>query len=271
MLSPVIMNEDQGVGTSHWGSKARSTLKPEALPKGLTYVRRWAGVDRADQVPERRYRTRSFGTKDPSSGMRHKELERWYRLQNLQKAAQALVLVTIVVLIAGYAVSRIVRQAPEPFEVSPREQSGSRIEQFSFVVPGKNSWELRASVATVSDDLDRVTLTDPTVVYRGGKGGTIRLSADSGELSRKSRSVRAKGNVVIHYRGMTFTTGAITYSQENGEARTESPVTMEGGGARITGKGFRLSVPDEEMIIDHDVKARLFNVKWVDRGSRLPM
>lgn len=272
MSSSAIMNEVQGADTPHRSdAKMRSTLKPDALAADLAYVGQWACLGRGGQVSERRCGSRFIGMEDPLNGMRHKELERWYRLKNLQKAAQALVLATIVVLIAGYAVSRIVRPVPEPFDTPSQEQSGSRIEKFSFVVPGKNPWELKASVATISDDLDMVTLTDPTVVYQGGKGGTIELSADSGELNRKSQNVRARGNVVIRYRDMTFTTGEITYSQEKGKAETESLVTMEGGEIRISGKGFRLSVPDEEMVIDHDVKASLLNVKWVSPGSRLPM
>lgn len=272
MSSSAIMNEVQGADTTHRSSaKMRSTLKPEALPADLADMGRWASFGRHAQAAERHCRSRFIGTGAPLNGMKHKELERWYRLKNLQKAAQALVLVTVVLLIAGYAVSRIVRPVPEPFDPPAREQSGSRIEKFSFVVPGKHPWELKASVATISDDLDVVTLTDPTVVYQGGKGGTIELSADSGELNRKSQNVRARGNVVIRYRDMTFTTGEITYSQEKGQAETESPVTVEGAEIRISGKGFRLSVPDEEMVIDHDVKASLLNVKWVSPGSRLPM
>jgi hypothetical protein len=70
---------------------------------------------------------------------------------------------------------------------------------------------------------------------------------------------------------MKFTTGEIRYSQENHQAETSSPVSVESGDLRLTGKGLKVSVDSEEITIERDVQARLFNVSLVGPKNRLPM
>ena len=77
-------------------------------------------------------------------------------------------------------------------------------------------------------------------------------------------------SVVIRFKDMTFSTGQITYSQKEKQAKTDSAVTMKGEGTRVTGKGFRLSIPDEEFVIKDEVEARLSDVNWASNGSTLP-
>lgn len=202
--------------------------------------------------------------------MNHKELERWYRLKNIKKASQVLVIAAIVLFVSGMAASRYLAEPPEDFDtVGP--ESGSRLENFTYSSPGAHPWELAASKALISDSFDRVSLTKPSVVYHGGKGGKIYLSAETGTLDRKNNNVSAEGHVRIAYKDYKFTTGAIEYSHADRQADSSAPVSLEGDGIVVTGKGLRLSVDKEEIEIKHDVKARLFNVKRVEPGRRLPM
>jgi LPS export ABC transporter protein LptC len=203
--------------------------------------------------------------------MKQKELERWYRLKNLKRASQFLVVAAILLLVVGYSASRLVKSNPEAFDSPTQSEPGSRIENFSFSAPGANPWELKAPVALISDDLSTVILKNPEVEYHGGKGGTIYLSAESGEFDRKSSNLYARGNVVIRYRDMTFNTVEIMYSQETHMAHTSSPVSIKSGDGQLTGKGLKLSVENEEIEIEQDVQARLFNVKWTEPANKLPM
>jgi LPS export ABC transporter protein LptC len=203
--------------------------------------------------------------------MIHKELERWYRLRKLKKASQILIVVAVVLAISAYAVSSIYKRSPEPFEPPKDPKSASSMQNFTYSAPGAHPWELKASDAVMSDALDKIELTDPKVVYQGGKGGTIRLSAKSGQLNRKSSNVSALGDVVLQYKDMKFTTGEISYSQEKQVAETSSSVSVEGNDLRLTGKGLKVSIDNEEITIERDVKAKLFNVRLVGPGSRLPM
>lgn len=203
--------------------------------------------------------------------MNHKELERWYRLKNIKKASQVLVVTAVLLFVSGLAASRYLGEPHENFVGTVGSDSGSKLENFTYSSPGAHPWELAASTALVSDSLDRVALTKPSVVYHGGKGGKIYLSAESGTLDRKSNNVSAEGHVKIAYKDYKFTTGKINYSHESRQADSSAPVSLEGGGIVLTGKGLRLSVEKEEIEIKHDVKARLFNVKRVEPEHRLPM
>jgi len=202
--------------------------------------------------------------------MKHKELERWHRLRNIRRGAQLLILVAIGLSISVYAVSIFVTP-PAPDETPNIQPPVSRIDNFTCSTPGVNPWELEASSAVISDSFDKIELTNPRVVYHGGKGGTIYLSATSGQLDRKSNNVSAHGNVIIRYKDMKFETGEIKYSQANHQAESSSLVSVEGGDLRLTGKGLKVSIDSEEITIERDVQAKLFNVRLVGPKSRLPM
>jgi LPS export ABC transporter protein LptC len=203
--------------------------------------------------------------------MNHKEIERWHRLRNLKRASQVLVVVAVVLIGCGYMVSRFVRPSSDmPGPPGPTD-GGMRIDNFSYSSPGAHPWELQAATAFVSELLDRVELKGPRVVYQGGAGGKIFLDAKTGRLDRKSRNVSAQGDVTIEYENFLFSTGDIDYSDEKRVAETSSRVSLESGDLHLTGKGLKVSVEREEVIIEDDVKARLFNVKWVEPNGRLPM
>ncbi len=203
--------------------------------------------------------------------MNHKEIERWHRLRNIKRASQLLVVVALVLIACGYMVSRFVRSSPDMPDAPGPADGGIRIDNFSYSSPGAHPWELQAATAMVSDSLDRVVLKGPKVVYQGGAGGKIFLTAKSGRLDRKTRNVSAQGGVTIEYENFLFSTGEIDYSHEKLLAETSSPVSLESGDLRLTGKGLKVSVEREEVVIEDDVKARLFNVKWVEPNGRLPM
>ncbi|HMK34452.1 MAG TPA: LPS export ABC transporter periplasmic protein LptC [Desulfomonilaceae bacterium] len=203
--------------------------------------------------------------------MNHKEIERWHRLRNIKKASQVFVLATVLLLASGYAVSWYFHEVPE-FSVPPALQgSGMRIDNFSYSSPGARPWELKAHTALVSENLDNVSLIKPKVLYRGGRGGEIFLSAESGKLDKNSRNVLAKGDVTVTYRDLLFTAGHIDYSDQTKIAETSSSVALDGGDLRVTGKGLKLSIENEEMVIEHDVKACISNVHIVGPKGKLPL
>lgn len=204
-------------------------------------------------------------------GMNHKEIERWHRLRNMKKAAQFLAVAAIVLLAFGYGASRLFEEGTDPFVTPPAVGSGMRIDNFSYSSPGARPWELKASTALVSEKLDNVSLVKPQVVYRGGRGGEIFLSAESGRLDKNSRNVLAQGNVTVAYKDLLFTAGEMDYSDETKIAETSSSVELDGGDLRVTGKGLKVSIESEEMIIEHDVKARISNVQIFGAKSKRPM
>lgn len=196
--------------------------------------------------------------------MNHKEIERWHRLKNVKRASQVLVLAAIVLFISGYAATKFFPDTSTDFVSPSPDTHAIQFKKFSYSAPGVNPWELEAETVVGSESLDKVTLSHPRVVYHGGRGGRIFLTADTGNLDKQSRSVLAKGNVTIRYESFEFSSGDINYSEEKRTAETASPVSLQGEDFRLQGRGLKMSIQDEEIIIEQDVKARLFNVKLTE-------
>lgn len=204
--------------------------------------------------------------------MHHKELERWYRLRNIKMAAQVLIVMSMVFAGGAYLVARFWSAAEEKMWPDPPHTAGIRIENFSYSSPGAHPWELRAHGAEVSEGFDVVKLWQPNVTYKGGHGGEITLHSRSGELDKKNRSFSARGAVTIRYQNFVFVTEHIEYSHEQLRAETSSTVSLTSGEDMVlTGKGLKVSVEQEEMIIEEDVKATLFKVNWVNTRGKLPL
>ena len=116
-----------------------------------------------------------------------------------------------------------------------------------------------------------MTLTDPSLLYHGGKGAEILLTARSGQLDKKNKTVFAQGDVRIKFRDYIFSADDIDYSHEKLFAKTSSRVSLEGNDLSLSGKGMRMSIDAEEIVIEDDVKARLYNVKWAEPDTKLPL
>jgi LPS export ABC transporter protein LptC len=203
--------------------------------------------------------------------MNHKEIERWYRLRNLKRLSQFLILFTVVLLAAVYAVLAWIKPGPIPVPFPSSGEAGITIENFNYSSPGTHPWELEASKAVASEALDRVTLTAPKVVYHGLTGTDIYLSAGTGTLDKNSSNVSMKDDVRIRFRGFLFKTDDIQYSHKSQKAETSSPVSLEGDDLRLTGKGLKVLVEKEEIVVEDAVRARLYNIKWVEPGNKLPL
>jgi len=203
--------------------------------------------------------------------MNHKEIERWHRLRNIKKAFQILVLVGAALLVIGVAAAIWVRPVPAPPEPSPARGAGIQIENFSYSSPGPPQWELHAPRALISEAIDRVELKEPKAVYQGRSGANVELVSKTGVFDRKNLSVNANGDVIMRYKDYVFRSPEISYSHDQLRAETSSPVSFEGPDLKLTGRGLTLSLDNEEIVVEEDVQALLFNVKLVQPGGRLPM
>ena len=203
--------------------------------------------------------------------MNHKELERWYRLRNIKRASQVMIVLCSVLAVSGYVVSAWLRPDPSQSDSFVPSDSGIRIENFSYSVPGPRPWELHAPSAIVSESLDEVTLQEPRIIYQAGPGGRISLASQTGSLHKKSLSVVARGEVTLTYKDYIFRSDEMNYSHEKLNASTSSPVFFEAPDLSLTGTGMTMNLENEEIVIENDVKARLFNLKWLESKGRLPM
>ncbi len=202
--------------------------------------------------------------------MDHREIERWYRLRLIKRAAVYLVLTAIVGLGAAYALRYPWQPDPGP-ALPSNTRPGISIDDFSYSSPGAHPFELKAATARVTTDLDQVSLKKLRLVYKPGEEDSIVLTAESGELDKRTRSVQAKGNVVLRMRSFVIRANEISYSDKERLVEAACPITMEGKDLRVSGRGFKLWLKDRRAVIQHDVLTSLYNVKWVEPGKPLPM
>lgn len=203
--------------------------------------------------------------------MNHAEIERWYRLRNIKKASQVIIMGAVLSLLGGFGLTQYLKGASNTALDQAAKNGQIRIENFVYSSPGVRPWSLKAANAVVSHTSTKIRLTNPTVIYEGGKGGKIYLTAKTGELDKSTSRISGQGLVTIHYKDMKFTTGKIDYFDERMRAETSSQVCLETSGLSLTGTGLSLSLPQEEIVIENNVRARLYDVKWVGAGQRLPI
>ena len=207
----------------------------------------------------------------PGAYMNHKEIERWYRRKNIMRACQVLAIVSVVFIGVSYVVSHVWREKGNDFVAAPKPDEGMRMEQFSYSAVGAHPWFLRAESAAVNTPMNKVLLTLPSVTYPGVGGEKIFLNSRTGELDKENQHVTARGAVTIRYKDFLFSTDEVHYLHGKLVAETDAPVTVEGTDLRVTGKGLTLSIKDEEVHVEHNVKTQIFNVRWVGANGKLPM
>jgi LPS export ABC transporter protein LptC len=173
-------------------------------------------------------------------------------------------------VVSGYAISTWITPQTPPSAYIPTH-AGIRIENFSYSAPGPRPWELYAPSAEVSESLDEVILRQPHVIYHGGEGGRISLSSQTGSLNRKTLSVAARGDVTLKYKDYVFHSSEMNYSHEKLSADTSTPVSFDAPDLSLTGRGLSVSLKNEEIVIENDVKAKLFNLRFVENKGGPPM
>ncbi len=203
--------------------------------------------------------------------MNHKEIERWHRLRNIKRAAQVIVALAVLALVTGYGMSRLFTAPSETFTPVPTPGDAGRIDNFSFSFPGAYPLELQAPSALLYESEGRVKLEKPRVTVPSEDGAKIVITAGSGELDEKARTVTASEGVTIRYGEFTFEAGDLEYSDGARVAETSSPVSMSGAGMFVTGEGLKLMVDSRKIVIKTNVRARLFGEKMTQVSRRVSM
>ncbi len=195
--------------------------------------------------------------------MNHREIERWYRLRMLKKASVAVVLSVLALIVICGAAWRLMSDGPPETPTADTADAALKVNRFTLSSSGEHPWRLDARTALSKDStLQRVALIRPRIVYQGGKGGVIVLTAEKGIVDRDKLNYSAKGNVTLKYRDFEISTEEITYSEEKQEVSGSATVVLKAKDLHFTGNELTLSLADEEIVIKGGVSATLFNMKW---------
>ena len=111
---------------------------------------------------------------------------------------------------------------------------------------GDRLWVLKAVHARIYEEADRVETTNVSVDFYG-EAGEVRstLTADYGNLLRRSNDIEAIGHVVVTAAedGTVLTTERLAWNERIGKISTEEPVEITKGSDVMTGVGME-SDPD---------------------------
>lgn len=203
--------------------------------------------------------------------MNHKEIERWYRLRNLKRAAQLLVLASVAMLIAGYAISRVLIERNPVTEDTPTSSDDLRVENFSYSHRGAYPVELKARVGVLPATLDKGKLSYLTVTVKSKEGKKLILTADEGEFYKKRELVTASGNVKVQYEDLVLTADKISYAMDQGKVWTDSAVTLTGRQFDLEGGRLALWVESEKFTLEDGVQVTFSAKNWkLSEGTPAP-
>jgi LPS export ABC transporter protein LptC len=203
--------------------------------------------------------------------MHDRHIERWRRLKAVKSASVVFAGALVVVCAVALAVSRMAGTGEELPNISSNPDERLRVRNFAYSSPGAHPWELTALSAAASEGLDKVKVEAPRVVYFGADGRDVTLTARLGEVDRKTGNVLAEGDVTVGYGDFTFKTSHLKFNQKEGAASTTSAVSLRGDSLLLTGKSMKLTLEPQQVVVEEDVEAKLYNVKWTEPGRKLPL
>jgi LPS export ABC transporter protein LptC len=188
----------------------------------------------------------------------NREIERWYRLRNLRKAAQVFVIIAIVVMVAGYAVFRFIKPSQPVKDPDPKAINTVQKPYYSF--PGPHPFDVRAEEALVSESQDKIILKSPKITYHPNRGGNMVLTAKTGELNRTTQNYSVKGDVNLKSDNFRIEAGQLGYSRKKNLASTTSQITIKAKNMLLKGKQLKFWPDKKEAHIEQNVEATLFNI-----------
>jgi LPS export ABC transporter protein LptC len=203
--------------------------------------------------------------------MHDRHIERWRRLKAVRSASVVFAGALVVVCAVALAVSRMTGRGEELPEISSNPDERVSVRNFAYSSPGAHPWELTALSAAAFEALDKVKVEEPRVVYFGADGRDVTLTAKLGEVDRKTGNVLTEGDVTVGYGDFTFKTSDLRFNQKEGAASTTSAVSLRGDSLLLTGKSMKLTLDPQQVVVEEDVEAKLYNVKWTEPGRKLPL
>ena len=115
-------------------------------------------------------------------------------------------------------------------------------------------------------------ISKPKLIFYHESGEPIEVRGDQGHLyfaDREIEKIRLQGKVEIHYQGFVLKTTEIVYLQEQDQVISQSKVAMKGEGLEMEGVGAEISLRDQKIRLQGDVKTRI-EPKLLERNRIRP-
>ena len=127
---------------------------------------------------------------------------------------------------------------------------------YTHVENGMRKWSLKAQKARYEENTHKVFLDEVAIEFYREKGGPIYLKGDEGIYNQKKQTVTLKGHVDGRTSdGNRLTTSVITYREKDKVAETDAEVTVQGSQYKVQGKGMRVLVDKNLVILKSNVRS----------------
>jgi LPS export ABC transporter protein LptC len=173
-----------------------------------------------------------------------------------------LVILGCVVLFISVVVSLLVARSRGP-KLQPQEPVQSKADYRIKEVhlqeedQGGGRWQLDAEYGEIFEE-QRKTVMKKVTIRINERTRDWTVSGDEGEMSRDTRDVELRGNVVVvSSDGLRMETSRLNWAAKEQRAWTDEPVTIRRSGVVVRGQGFESRVNDEATVIKGRVRATI--------------
>ena len=149
-------------------------------------------------------------------------------------------------------------------QVQVFDQADAGMEEFVFrqTKDGAVQWEVKAEQASLFEGRNHALLKTVQVALLGDQGKEMFVHGEEGELNTQTKDFTlANQSMDIAVRlnsGYTVYTNHLHWTDALQELSTQDPVTIEGNGLKITGRGLRGKLAEEEFQVLENVHVDFF-------------
>jgi LPS export ABC transporter protein LptC len=120
---------------------------------------------------------------------------------------------------------------------------------------GVQEWILDAESVRYEKPNNKAILKGVSATFFLRDGNTVRLTSTDGLFLTNTKNMEASGDVVVRSGSHALKTQKLCYDYENRSISTDTPITLEGDGIRLTGESMVFSFKSEQAVISGGVEA----------------
>lgn len=149
-------------------------------------------------------------------------------------------------------------QSKLPLKIT-RDEHGIRMERFALrdTQNQQTRWEIMAHVAHLNQQTDTTTIEGVNLTLFSAKHGTVLVTASRGTIHNPSKNMQVCGDVrLVIGSEFALTTECLQWDAAGQALTADTPVSIDMGGFRVAGQGFRGWIAEERFEVREQVLAR---------------
>ncbi|GKS60456.1 hypothetical protein YTPLAS18_39830 [Nitrospira sp.] len=141
----------------------------------------------------------------------------------------------------------------------PLDHADAGMEEFVFrqTKDGVVQWEVKAEEASLFEERNQALLSTVQVALLGARGRQMTVHGEEGQLNTQTKDFTLSNrstDIAVHLDGgYTVYTNHLQWTDKLQELTTEDPVSIEGNGLIIRGRGLRGKLAQEEFQVLENV------------------